>query len=156
MSPEAILSGAVDARSDLYALGAVAYFLVTGKTVFQGESMVDVCAQHLSAAPTPPSERADTFVPPALEAIILSCLEKKAERRPASAAELARRLRAAGQGLAPFAEDDARTWWLERGRPLIAKLSAQRRTSLRQKDGSNVTMAVAPRPSSGATPAPGD
>ena len=58
MSPEAIqLPNSVDARSDLYAVGAVGYFLLTGQPVFEAESVVDLCQKHVAAPPTPPSER---------------------------------------------------------------------------------------------------
>ncbi len=61
MSPEAIqLPNSVDARSDLYAVGAVGYFLLTGQPVFEAESVVDLCQKHVSTPPVPPSERVRT------------------------------------------------------------------------------------------------
>ncbi len=93
LSPEAVVAPeSVDARSDLYALGAVGYFLLTGTAPFAGENPVDVCFQHLHATPVPPSERLGAEVPAVLEALILECLEKSAERRPASAADVEARL----------------------------------------------------------------
>ena len=86
LSPESITAPAsVDARSDLYALGAVGYFLLTGIPPFSGKNLVDVCVQHLHEAPRPPSERR-SGVPRKLEAVILDCLAKTPERRPDSAA----------------------------------------------------------------------
>lgn len=93
LSPEAIVTPhTVDARSDLYALGAVAYFLLTGKPPFLGSSMMEVCAQHLHAPVVPPSQRLGRALEPALESLVLSCLEKDPTQRPASARELLARL----------------------------------------------------------------
>jgi serine/threonine-protein kinase len=149
MSPEAILSGVVDGRSDLYALGAVAYYLLTGTTVFQGESVVEVCAQHLSSAPMPPSQRTDRFVPPSLDALLLRCLEKQPENRPATAGALAKELRAIEAEIGAFTDDEAHLWWAERGRKLMAELRSSRRAPVRGEDGGHVTLAVAPRVPSG-------
>lgn len=109
MAPECILAPeSVDARTDLYALGAVAYFLLTGTDVFTGGSVLEVCSQHLHQQPEPLSAR-NVEVPGQLEAIILSCLEKDPSRRPSSAAELRRRLEACS--VEPWSEERARDWW---------------------------------------------
>jgi serine/threonine-protein kinase len=87
LSPEAIVSPSeVDARSDLYALGATAYFLLTGETVFEGDTVVAQCIAHLHEAPLPPSMRVGRPVPRDLERLILRCLAKRPEERPESAA----------------------------------------------------------------------
>jgi serine/threonine-protein kinase len=109
MAPEMALSDKVDGRADLYSLGCVAYYLLTGAQVFEGDTVMQVFAQHLQAAPTPPSQRGAPDVPPALEHIVLGCLAKKPEDRPQTAAELDRRLAAAG--VAPWTDADARRWW---------------------------------------------
>ena len=109
MAPEMALSGTVDGRADLYSLGCVAYYLLTGVQVFEGETVMQVFAQHLQAVPSPPSQRGPHTVPPALEQIVLSCLAKKPEDRPQTAAELDRRLAAAD--VQPWTADDARRWW---------------------------------------------
>jgi hypothetical protein len=99
MSPEAIdAPAAVDARSDLYALGAVGYFLLTGTPVFPGKTAVAICSRHLGEAPEPPSRRLGAPVPADLEAVILRCLAKNPADRPASAAELESLLVACGAG----------------------------------------------------------
>jgi len=86
LSPEAIHSPAkVDARSDLYAVGAIAYFLLTGHDVFEGNSVVALCIAHLYEQPAPLSQRAGRAVPSDLERVVLWCLEKRAEDRPQSA-----------------------------------------------------------------------
>jgi serine/threonine-protein kinase len=111
ISPEAIRTPEdVDARSDLYALGAVAYFLVTGTNVFEGATVVAVCSDHLTKAPTPPSERIDATVPEALEQLIMDCLAKAPDDRPQSAADVHERLRQMDDW-DKWTEDDARKWW---------------------------------------------
>jgi serine/threonine-protein kinase len=78
----------VDGRADLYALGAVAYFLLTGKAVFEAPSVVEVCGKHLFEVPIPPSERLGRVLSPDLEALVLKCLAKDRDVRPRSAAAL--------------------------------------------------------------------
>jgi serine/threonine-protein kinase len=110
LSPEAIASpDTVDGRSDLYALGAVAYYLLTGKPVFEGKSLVEICGHHLHTPPVRPSERLGKELPEELEAVVLACLAKEQEARPQSARELRRLLENAG--VSPWTEDDARRWW---------------------------------------------
>ena len=111
LSPEAITApDRVDARGDIYALGAVGYYMLTGKHVFSGATLVEVCSHHLHTAPEPPSARLGRPVSPALEAILLRCLEKDPACRPASAALLRDALGAA-PGIGEWTEDDARAWW---------------------------------------------
>jgi serine/threonine protein kinase/tetratricopeptide (TPR) repeat protein len=87
LSPEQAKGGNVDARSDLFALGAVLYECITGKPAFSGATVVEIAAQVMLADPTPPSEL-NRNVPPELERITLKALEKKPEARYQSAAEL--------------------------------------------------------------------
>jgi serine/threonine-protein kinase len=84
----------VDPRTDLYALGAVGYWLLTGTHVFGGNTVVEVCAHHLHTAPEPPSSRLGAAISPDLEALVLACLAKRPDERPASAQALRDRLRA--------------------------------------------------------------
>jgi serine/threonine-protein kinase len=89
MAPEAItMPDSVDGRSDLYAVGGVAYWLLTGTQVFTGANKLEVCGHHLHTAPTPPSERLGRPLPPVLEDIVLRCLSKRPEDRPESARAL--------------------------------------------------------------------
>jgi serine/threonine-protein kinase len=114
MSPEAIQSPAlVDARSDLYALGAVAYYLLAGDHVFRGESLIEVCSKHLHEIPQPPSARAVQPLPEALDRLVLDCLEKQPERRPQSAREFLERLARVNAG--PWDRSQAEAWWREHG-----------------------------------------
>lgn len=86
MAPENIARPeAVDARTDLYSLGAVAYHLLTGTTVFEGNTMFEICAKHMFEVPLPPSKRAKRDVPEALESRVLGCLAKDAAERPRTA-----------------------------------------------------------------------
>ncbi|HUF35075.1 MAG TPA: serine/threonine-protein kinase [Gemmatimonadales bacterium] len=96
MAPELAQGVAVDARTDLYSLGCVAYYLLTGRLVFEGETAIQVILKHIEEPPVPPSRRASLPVPPALERAVLACLAKRPADRPASAADLARMLAAAG------------------------------------------------------------
>ena len=119
MAPEAIKSpDGVDARADIYALGAVAYYLLTGKHVFGGGSVVEVCSHHLHTPPVPPSERLGRPLPQELEALVLACLAKAPEARPQDAATLAERL-AACPDLGKWSVADARRWWVEHGHALV-------------------------------------
>jgi eukaryotic-like serine/threonine-protein kinase len=89
MAPEMVQSEAIDGRADLYSLGCVAYFLLTGQLVFQGDTALQTMFMHIQQAPVPPSKRTENPIPPALERLVLTCLAKQPEDRPASAADLA-------------------------------------------------------------------
>jgi serine/threonine-protein kinase len=115
ISPEALTKeSSVDARSDIYSLGAVAYYMLTAEPVFAGGSLVEVCARHLHSAPVAPSERLGRAVPADLEAIVLRCLEKSPGARYPTAAELERALSACGAAN-EWSSDRARAWWLQHG-----------------------------------------
>ncbi len=109
MAPEMALGDEVDGRADLYALGCVAYFLLTGQVVFEGDNAFQMVAKHLRDAPVPPSRRTSLPVPPALEALVLACLAKAPDDRPRSAAELGRAL--ADIQAEPWGEEQASRWW---------------------------------------------
>ncbi len=100
----------VDGRADLYALGAVGYWLLTGSHVFNARSVVEVCAHHLHSQPEPPSARLGAPVSADLEALLLACLAKRPEERPASAAALRERLRACAKAGA-WTTQRAAQWW---------------------------------------------
>ena len=111
LAPESILApDSADVRSDIYALGAVAYFLLAGSEVFDGKSLLELCIQHVHKAPEPLVAHG-VNVPVELEALVLACLEKEPERRPQSAAELRQRLAACA--IDPWTDESARSWWLE-------------------------------------------
>lgn len=96
MAPEQVLGGAdTDARTDVYAVGCVAFWLLTGRPVFRGSTVMEVLMQHARDEPPPPSRYSELPVPAALDAVILRCLAKSPEDRPQSADELAEALTAA-------------------------------------------------------------
>jgi serine/threonine-protein kinase len=111
MAPESILEPhTADARTDIYALGAVAYYLLAGGDVFTGKSVLEICTQHLHQQPQPLSARG-VETPADLEALVLSCLSKDPNQRPQSAAELRRRVEACS--VESWDSDKARAWWVE-------------------------------------------
>lgn len=113
MAPETIVApDTIDARADLYALGAVGYWLLTGTHVFSGTSVVEVCAHHLHSTPEPPSLRLRTPVSADLEALLLACLAKRPEGRPPSTHALRERLRAC-QGAGSWTNEKATAWWTQ-------------------------------------------
>jgi len=119
MSPEALRSpDRIDARSDLYALGATAYYLLTGEAVFGG-SVHEVFAAHLREQPVPPSQRLGRPIPASLEALVLAALAKDPNRRPESAEALAAAL-AGCRDVPPWTEADAVAWWRSRGASIRA------------------------------------
>jgi len=114
LSPEQIVSpDKLDERSDIYALGAVGYYLLTGEPVFTGYTPLEVCSQHISTQPESPSSRSGRQITPDLEALILKCLAKDRDDRPASAEALMQSLEACAD--APkWKAADARAWWAAR------------------------------------------
>jgi eukaryotic-like serine/threonine-protein kinase len=93
MSPEHALGGGqVDGRSDIYSLGCVAYWLLTGSLVFKGVTPMETIVMHVHREPEPPSRRTGRPIPADLERIVLDCLAKDPARRPQTADELAMRL----------------------------------------------------------------
>jgi len=110
MAPEIIMGTAVDQRADVYALGCVLYFLVTGQPVFEASQPSEMFLQHVQASPTPPSQRSELAVSRALDDVVLACLEKDPRRRPQDAAavrEMVRRI----PMREPWDQDAARRWW---------------------------------------------
>ena len=111
MSPESIqFPGSVDACSDLYSVGAVAYFLLTGRPVFDADDFGELCRRHTSQEPLPPSQVHGANVPADLEDAVLRCLQKNRGKRPQTARELSNLLIrcAASQ---QWSTDQADSWW---------------------------------------------
>jgi serine/threonine-protein kinase len=111
MAPEIILDeSAVDQRADVYAVGCVAYYLLTGQLVFEGDTPMQMFLQHMQATPIPPSRRTELPIGPEVDALVLACLEKDPRNRPQNAHELLRMVEAcrASRG---WNNDRARAWW---------------------------------------------
>ena len=123
MSPEAIqMPNSVDARSDLYAVGAVGYFLLTGQPVFEADNVVDLCQKHVATPPVPPSERSRTPIPAELENALLACLEKSRAKRPQTARDLALLIARCAEAT-QWSIEDADAWWgrHERGQASVIR-----------------------------------
>ena len=117
MAPESITTpNTIDARADLYALGAVAYYLLTGTHVFAGKTIVEVLSDHLHSTPEPLSSRLGKPIAPDLEQLVLGCLAKDPSDRPQSALEVVQGLSEC-PGIPPWTSEDARRWWAVHGEP---------------------------------------
>ncbi len=110
MAPEVAMSNSFDGRSDLYSLGCVAYFLLTGQPVFQGGTIAAIALAHVQQTPLPPSQRTELPIPAALEQLVMKCLEKDPANRPRSAQEFARLLSSAA-GVSEWTNEQAHQWW---------------------------------------------
>jgi eukaryotic-like serine/threonine-protein kinase len=111
IAPELVRGdGAVDHRVDIYALGCVGYWLLTGRLVFEAPNAIQMMYQHANAEPVPPSRRSELDISPELDSVILACLAKHPDDRPHSAGELSRRLAAAAPGEV-WTEERAHRWW---------------------------------------------
>jgi len=122
MAPEVVVGAAdTDHRVDLYALGCVAYWLLTGTMVFEGENAMQVMFQHVQAEPKRPSDRVDLPIPAALEDLVMQCLEKDPARRPASAEAVSERLGVVSLTSVWTAERAEEWWAMHRPRPRDAR-----------------------------------
>ena len=113
ISPEAVsFPEQVDHRSDIYAVGALGYYLLTGENVFDTESAFEVLRRHVSSTPEPPSERLGVAVEDSLEKAIMECLEKEPSNRPQSAQALVAILRSSS-AYQTWTDSQAAEWWKE-------------------------------------------
>jgi serine/threonine-protein kinase len=112
MAPESALNTQnADVRSDLYAVGAVGYWMLTGRLLFEeGLSDFETLMEHINNVPVPPSQKSETPIPPELDRIIMACLEKNPNDRPQTAAELMARLKAIPLA-STWAPERAEHWW---------------------------------------------
>jgi len=110
MAPEIILGNVeTDPRADVYALGCVAYWMLTGQLVFQAETPMKMFVEHLHGTPVPPSQRTELPIPRDLEAVVMRCLEKDPQKRP-DAAELFQ-MSCQCKASVPWDHEAAREWW---------------------------------------------
>jgi eukaryotic-like serine/threonine-protein kinase len=129
----------IDAQADIYALGCVAYYLLTGALVFEESSPLKTVIAHATAPPPPLSSRADVAIPASLESVVMHCLKKKPGDRPESAMALADALSACELGQ-PWSDAEAQAWWKEHlsslleGEAMTAAVSEQPTALLRPLD----------------------
>jgi serine/threonine-protein kinase len=111
MAPEIILGEAdVDRRADVYALGCVAYYLLTGQLVFEADTPMKMLMHHMQSSPVPPSQRTEMHVPPELDELVLACLEKDPAKRPQDAEALFR-MACGCHHCETWNQASARLWW---------------------------------------------
>ena len=130
LAPESIdPNQPVDHRSDIYSVGALGYYLLTGETVFTGNGIVDICMQQVNAQPVTPSKRLGKPIEAELEELVLQCLKKSPDERPGSSDQLAINLLqtpSAGK----WDQIQARQWWdtysnqKEKGELAVQELAA--------------------------------
>ncbi|MCZ6752981.1 MAG: protein kinase [Acidobacteria bacterium] len=110
MAPELIVGGEVDGRADLYAIGCVAYWMLTGRRVFESPNPVQTMMHHTKTPPPAPSDVCEMSIPGSLDQIVLACLQKAPDDRPRSGDELRQMLGQVELG-EPWTEERAETWW---------------------------------------------
>ena len=126
IAPESLLGdGEVDGRTDLYSLGCVAHFLLTGATPFAGNTVLEVLGQHLHATAKPFASKTSWPISTELERLILGCLGKARVQRPSDAATLYALLQQCPEARV-WDQEHGRSWWAERGERLKAKVAAAR------------------------------
>lgn len=112
MAPEMVTGEAtVDGRADIYALGCVGYWLLSGQLVFDGKSPMSILVQHVKEEPPALSSRTEIEVPPQLESILRACLAKHPDDRPPSAEALGAMLEQLAATLPAWTRDRAEKWW---------------------------------------------
>jgi serine/threonine-protein kinase len=116
LSPETASGEPVDHRTDIYSLGCVAYWMLTGRPVFHADNVVQMIARHLQAVPDPPSRHSGFSIPAALDDLVLACLAKRPCDRPSGAWELGDLLERV-QGEWPWTREEAGRWWRTRSEP---------------------------------------
>ena len=111
MAPEVITHAhAIDRRSDLYSLGCVGYWLVTGRPLFESGTAFGIMAEHVKTEPSPPSQRTEIAIPTELDRILLQCVAKDPAQRFQSASDLAAALTAVPVSEA-WTNARAEQWW---------------------------------------------
>jgi eukaryotic-like serine/threonine-protein kinase len=117
ISPEAVeRPETITAAADIYAIGAVGYFLLTGSPVFAGSTVMEICMKHVRAVPEAPSKRRGHPLSAGIEGVILRCLAKAPRDRPPSAQALMEEL-AQCEAAPGWTHADAEAWWSDFKRP---------------------------------------
>jgi serine/threonine-protein kinase len=110
LAPELVATQTFDGRADIYALGCVAFWLLTGRTPFEGDDAMAILLQHAQAAAPAPSTMSEEPIPQELDDVVLDCLQKDPVRRPATADALWERLEAVPLAR-QWSQRKARLWW---------------------------------------------
>ena len=110
MAPEIAMGEKPDQTADIYSLGCVAFWLLTGQLVFGGRNPAEIMNKHVQDDPTPPSKCTELEIPPALDELVLACLAKRRELRPANGEELGRLLGSLALEQ-EWTQERARRWW---------------------------------------------
>jgi serine/threonine-protein kinase len=136
MAPEMVTGEApVDGRADIYALGCVGYWLLSGQLVFSGKSPLAILVQHVKEDAPLVSTRTEIEVPRRLEEILAACLEKHPDDRPPSARALGAALADLAATLPPWTQERAESWWKTNlphlyAVPLVGRLDSSTTTSV--------------------------
>jgi serine/threonine-protein kinase len=118
LAPELIIDASTfSPQSDLYALSGVAYYLLTGRNVFEGTSSVEICAMHLHDEPVPPSQITTRKISTDLETIVMACLAKEPADRPQGAGVMSEMI-AQCRDYGAWTQDQAQKWWADNGSAL--------------------------------------
>jgi eukaryotic-like serine/threonine-protein kinase len=111
MAPETILGdGDVDRRADVYALGCVTYYLLTGQLVFEADTPMKILMHHLQTPPIPPSQRTELLIPRELDDMVMACLEKDPDKRPQDADQVLSMVRRC-RCVETWNSGRAKEWW---------------------------------------------
>ena len=146
MPPEIFAGKEADARTDIYMLGCVAYWLLTGKLVFEGRHGLDVARKHAGTVPEPPSSRVSRPLPPEVDALVLACLAKDPAARPQTVRDLERMLAQCARVLETrgeaWTESDAERFWAQRpaAGPAAARDKAEPPSSDPSMSGSDLKL----------------
>ncbi len=130
LAPELIKdASAFSPASDLYALGGVAYYLLTGRNVFEGTSAAEIYDMHLHQEPMPPSRYSTQEIPADLEAVVMSCLAKQPRRRPPNAGAMSEML-VKCKDFGAWTRQQAAKWWLDNRNALPMETHARSHSPL--------------------------
>ena len=111
LAPEVILGQKpIDHRVDIYALGCVAYSLLTAERVFPAQTVIRCLFDHAHTVPVPPSQRSSLPIAREVDDLVLACLEKTPEKRPQNVGVLLQRIDACADA-GTWSNGDAEAWW---------------------------------------------